>query len=222
MGGKGTHDERSYFPADLLAISYNGRTLERAAKFELNRDCALQKAWEVRFQASCCTCWIPARDQYLQIQKTQLLEQQMRAGGESQVVFLNESQGCNANSCPVSFQFCQEDLYLKPLPLKSLDQNRSRKLAEKITCLQWSETWPYASVLENRTGLCWGCASTAGAGGRARSPAGPAPVLLARGLCSGTGQPGLRGKAKAQKGVLAHARVCYQTQSARYPRPDSF
>lgn len=32
MGGKGTHDERSYFPADVLAISYNGRTLERGGK----------------------------------------------------------------------------------------------------------------------------------------------------------------------------------------------
>lgn len=27
-----------------------------------------------------------------------------------------------------------------PLPLKSLDQNRSGKLAEKMTRLQWSET----------------------------------------------------------------------------------
>lgn len=42
----------------------------------------------------------------------------MRAGGESQVVFLNESQGCNANSCPVSFQFCQEDLYLETFAVK--------------------------------------------------------------------------------------------------------
>lgn len=36
--------------------------------------------------------------------------------------------------------FARKIYTLKPLPLKSLDQNRSRKLAEKITCLQWSET----------------------------------------------------------------------------------
>lgn len=67
---------------------------------------------------------------------------------------------------------------------------------------------------ENRTGLCWGYAGVAGAGGRAGSLAGLMPVLLVCGLCPGTGQPRLQGKAEAQKGVLAHAQVCFQIQSA--------
>lgn len=100
-------------------------------KLELNHACTLQKQ-------DSKPSWIPAQEQHLQIQQMQVLAQR-RAGGESLRLCFSMNQKDAMQTAALSKFPVLLGRFI-PLPLKSLDQSRSRKLAEKMTCLQWSET----------------------------------------------------------------------------------